>query len=75
MVFLNVRSPKNGDLFWNLSPIVLCYFSDEEAKAEVFAIRFGTPENASKFKTAFDKAVIESIENEALVIGQESGIN
>jgi len=48
-------------------------FADEEAKAEVFAIRFGTPENASKFKTAFDKAVIESIENEALVIGQESG--
>merc|ERR1711973_419610 len=48
-------------------------FADEEAKAEVFAIRFGTPENASKFKTAFDKAVIESIENEALVIGHESG--
>ena len=41
----------------------------------MFAIRFGTPENASKFKTAFDKAGIESIENEALVIGQESGIN
>jgi len=43
-------------------------FADEEAKAEVFAIRFGSPENASKFKTAFDKAVIDVIENEALVI-------
>ena len=44
------------------------FFIDEEAKAEVFAIRFGSPENASKFKTAFDKAVIDVIENEALVI-------
>merc|ERR1719450_1808281 len=43
-------------------------FADEEAKAEVFAIRFGSPENATKFKTAFDKAVIDVIENEALVI-------
>jgi len=43
-------------------------FADEEAKAEVFAIRFGNPENATKFKTAFDKAVIDVIENEALII-------
>lgn len=45
-----------------------CFSTDEEAKAEVFAIRFGSPENATKFKTAFDKAVIDVIENEALVI-------
>ena len=44
------------------------HLTDEEAKAEVFAIRFGSPENATKFKTAFDKAVIDVIENEALVI-------
>jgi len=42
--------------------------SDEKPKAEVFAIRFGNPENATKFKTAFDKAVMEVIENEALII-------
>ena len=48
--------------------IISNFFTDEEAKAEVFAIRFGSPENATKFKTAFDKAVIDVIENEALVI-------
>jgi len=47
-------------------------FADEEAKAEVFAIRFGNPDNATKFKTAFDKAVIDVIENEALVIKEAS---
>ena len=47
-------------------PKLFC--TDEEAKAEVFAIRFGSPDNATKFKTAFDKAVIDVIENEALVI-------
>ena len=38
---------------------------DEEAKAEVLAIRFSNPENASKFKTAFDNAVINVTELEA----------
>jgi len=50
-------------------------FADEEAKAEVFAIRFGSPENATKFKTAFDKAVIDVIENEALVIKEAAEEN
>jgi len=53
-------------------------FADEEPKTEVFAIRFGSPENAQKFKSAFDDAVIQVIENEALVIrcqeeSEESG--
>ena len=38
---------------------------DEEAKAEVLAIRFSNPENASKFKAAFDNAVINVTELEA----------
>ena len=63
---------------WEIFPFGQCvadstlltpnHLTDEEAKAEVFAIRFGSPENATKFKTAFDKAVIDVIENEALVI-------
>ena len=38
---------------------------DEEATAEVLAIRFSNPENASKFKAAFDNAVINVTELEA----------
>ena len=41
---------------------------DEEATAEVLAIRFSNPENASKFKTAFDNAVINVTELEAKTI-------
>merc|ERR1712241_1586520 len=40
-------------------------FADEETKTEVLAIRFSNPENASKFKTAFDAAVISVTELEA----------
>jgi len=43
-------------------------FADEEAKAEVLAIRFSNAENASRFKSAFDAAVIDVTEQEAASI-------
>ena len=43
-------------------------FSDEEMKPEVFAIKFANPENATKFKAAFDEAVIKTTEVEAKLI-------
>jgi Ran-binding protein 1 len=43
-------------------------FADEETKTEVLAIRFANPENASKFKSAFDAAVISVTEVEATSI-------
>jgi len=43
-------------------------FAEEEMRSEVFAIRFGNPENAGKFKKCFDDAVIAVIESEARVI-------
>ena len=40
----------------------------------MFAIRFANPVNANKFKKAFDDAVIDVIENEAVQIAvQEEG--
>ena len=44
---------------------IIIFVLDEETKTEVLAIRFANPENASKFKTAFDAAVISVTEIEA----------
>ena len=41
---------------------------DEETKTEVLAIRFANAENAAKFKSAFDDAVIIVTEVEATSI-------
>merc|ERR1712203_891555 len=48
-------------------------FADEETKTEVLAIRFASPENASKFKNAFDSAVMSVTETEAMKINLEEG--
>jgi len=48
-------------------------FADEETKTEVLAIRFANPENASKFKNAFDSAVMTVTEAEATKINLEEG--
>merc|ERR550539_1887730 len=48
-------------------------FADEETKTEVLAIRFANADNASKFKAAFDGAVITVTEAEALKINLEEG--
>merc|ERR1712226_424461 len=48
-------------------------FADEETKTEVLAIRFANADNASKFKAAFDAAVITVTEEEALKINLEEG--
>eukprot|EP00695_Tsukubamonas_globosa_P003188 TRINITY_DN509_c0_g1_i1.p1 TRINITY_DN509_c0_g1~~TRINITY_DN509_c0_g1_i1.p1 ORF type:complete len:199 (+),score=116.21 TRINITY_DN509_c0_g1_i1:69-599(+) len=39
-------------------------FADEEAKAETLAIRFGTTENAQKFKEVFEEAQKEAVKSE-----------
>ena len=49
------------------------YILDEETKTEVLAIRFANPENASKFKSAFDSAVMTVTEEEATKINLEEG--
>ena len=46
---------------------------DEQTKTEVLAIRFANPENAAKFKTAFDSAVMTVTETEAMKINLEEG--
>ena len=44
---------------------------DEQTKTEVLAIRFANSENATKFKTAFDSAVMTVTETEAMKINLE----
>merc|ERR1719266_1898490 len=61
-----VKSMKGSDKAWMWQ--VHADFADEEAKAEVLAIRFSTPENAAKFKEAFDSAVTSVTEVEATSI-------
>ena len=46
---------------------------DEQTKTEVLAIRFANSENATKFKTAFDSAVMTVTETEAMKINLEEG--
>ena len=44
---------------------------EEQIKTEVLAIRFANAENATKFKTAFDSAVMTVTETEAMKINLE----
>ena len=46
---------------------------EEQTKTEVLAIRFANSENATKFKTAFDSAVMTVTETEAMKINLEEG--
>jgi len=48
-------------------------FAEEQIKTEVLAIRFANAENATKFKTAFDSAVMTVTETEAMKINLEEG--
>lgn len=49
---LNQHANNEKAFVWS----TVCDFSDGEARPETFCIRFGSVENAHKFKTAFDEA-------------------
>merc|ERR1712223_1386293 len=48
-------------------------FAEEQTKSEVLVIRFANSENATKFKSAIDSAVMTVTETEAMKINLEEG--